>query len=333
MAKFLITGGAGFIPSSMADKLLLDDKNEVVLVDNMLTGRKENIPTSPAAKFIKCDVNNYNDIAPIMTSYQFDYVFHYAAVVGVQRTLDNPVMVLKDIDGIENILDLCKNTGVKRVFYSSSSEVYGEPVVLPQNEHTTPLNSRLPYAIVKNVGEAYCKSYYQEYGLEYTVFRFFNTYGPKQSPDFVMSKFLQAALDNRDITLYGDGLQSRTFCYIEDNLDACLTTLYNEDYKNDVYNIGNDVVITIKELAETIIELTGSSSKIVHLPPLKDGDMTKRQPDISRMRELLKRDLLPYREGIKKVLQSWKERQTPRSSNSRPEKYVPASLEPSGGRL
>jgi UDP-glucose 4-epimerase len=332
MAKFLITGGAGFIPSSMADKLLLDDKNEVVLVDNMLTGRKENIPTSPAAKFIKCDVNNYNDIAPIMTSYQFDYVFHYAAVVGVQRTLDNPVMVLKDIDGIENILDLCKNTGVKRVFYSSSSEVYGEPVVLPQNEHTTPLNSRLPYAIVKNVGEAYCKSYYQEYGLEYTVFRFFNTYGPKQSPDFVMSKFLQAALDNRDITLYGDGLQSRTFCYIEDNLDACLTTLYNEDYKNDVYNIGNDVVITIKELAETIIELTGSSSKIVHLPPLKDGDMTKRQPDISRMRELLKRDLLPYREGIKKVLQSWKERQTPRSSNSRPEKFVPASLEPSGGR-
>jgi UDP-glucose 4-epimerase len=322
MAKFLITGGAGFIPSSMADKLLQDEKNEVVLVDNLLTGRKENIPTSPRAKFIKCDVNHYNDIAPIMTSYQFDYVFHYAAVVGVQRTLDNPVMVLKDIDGIENILDLCKNTGVKRVFYSSSSEVYGEPVVLPQNEHTTPLNSRLPYAIVKNVGEAYCKSYYQEYGLDYTVFRFFNTYGPKQSPDFVMSKFLQAALQNRDITLYGDGLQSRTFCYIDDNLDACLTTLYNEDYKNDVYNIGNDVVITIKELAETIIELTGSSSRIVHLPPLKDGDMTKRQPDISRMRELLKRDLLPYREGILKVLQAWNARQATQPSDSRAEKLV-----------
>jgi len=305
MAKFLITGGAGFIPSSLAEKLVAEKRNEIVLVDSFLTGKKENIPVASNVKFIKCDVNNYNDIAAVMTSYGFDYVFHYAAVVGVLRTLENPVMVLKDIDGIENILNLCKNTGVKRVFYSSSSEVYGEPVVLPQNEHTTPLNSRLPYAIVKNVGEAYCKSYQQEYGLDYTIFRFFNTYGPKQSPDFVMSKFLKAALAGKDITIYGDGSQSRTFCYIDDNLDACLATLYNEQYKNDVYNIGNDVVITIKELAETIIELTGSSSKIIYLPPLKDGDMTKRQPDISKMKELLNRDLLPYREGIKKVIAAW----------------------------
>jgi nucleoside-diphosphate-sugar epimerase len=308
MARILITGGAGFIPSSLAEKLLLDEDNEVVLVDSFLTGRKENIPLSSRVKFIKCDVNNYDDIAPVMTAYKFDYVFHYAAVVGVQRTLDNPVMVLKDIDGIENILNLCKNTGVKRIFYSSSSEVYGEPVVLPQNEHTTPLNSRLPYAIVKNVGEAYCRSYHQEFGLDYTIFRFFNTYGPKQSPDFVMSKFLRAALAGKDITIYGDGLQSRTFCYIDDNIDACLATLYNDEYKNDTYNIGNDQVITIKELAETIIELTDSSSNIVHLPPLKEGDMTKRQPDISRMRELLQRDLLPYRDGIEKVLATWKKR-------------------------
>jgi UDP-glucose 4-epimerase len=239
-----------------------------------------------------------------MTSYKFDYVFHYAAVVGVQRTLDNPVMVLEDIDGIKNILNLSKNTGVKRVFYSSSSEVYGEPVSLPQHEYTTPLNSRLPYAVVKNIGEAYCKSYQQEYGLDYTVFRFFNTYGPKQSDDFVMSKFVNCALSNKDITLYGDGLQTRTFCYIDDNLDACLTTLQDDIYKNDIYNIGNDEVITIKQLAETIIELTCSSSKIVHLPPLKDGDMTRRQPDITKMKELLKRDLVPYREGISRVIAS-----------------------------
>jgi UDP-glucose 4-epimerase len=286
----------------------LDEKNKIVLVDNFLTGKKENIPVSERVNFIKCDVNDYHDIAPVMTSFQFDYVFHYAAVVGVQRTLDNPVMVLKDIDGIENILNLCKNTGVKRIFYSSSSEVYGEPVILPQNEHTTPLNSRLPYAIVKNIGEAYCKSYYQEYGLDYTVFRFFNTYGPKQSPDFVMSKFLKAALAGKEITIYGDGSQSRTFCYIDDNIDACLATLYNDKYKNDVYNIGNDHVITIRELAETIIELTDSSSKMVHLPPLKEGDMTKRQPDISKMKELLRRDLMPYREGIKKILTTWQKK-------------------------
>ena len=305
MAKILITGGAGFIPSSLADRLLQSSEHEIVLTDNFLTGRKANIPVAPKARFIKCDVNHDDDIAAIMTSTKFDYVFHYAAVVGVQRTLENPVMVLEDITGIKNILKLCKNTGVKRIFYSSSSEVYGEPVVMPQNEFTTPLNSRLPYAVVKNLGEAYCKSYHYEYGLDYTIFRFFNTYGPKQSSDFVMSKFLRAALSNSDITIYGDGSQSRTFCYIDDNIDACLSVLYDDSLKNDVFNIGNDEIITIKELAETIIEITGSSSKIVHLPPLPEGDMTKRQPDISKMRQLLKRDLLPYREGIKKLLSAW----------------------------
>jgi UDP-glucose 4-epimerase len=214
-------------------------------------------------------------------------------------------MVLQDVNGIDNILKLSKNTGVKRVFYSSSSEVYGEPVVLPQNEHTTPLNSRLPYAIVKNIGEAYCRSYHQEYGLDYTIFRFFNTYGPKQSPDFVMSKFLQAAIKNEDITIYGDGLQTRTFCYIDDNLDACLNTFFDDKYKNDVYNIGNDQVITILNLAQTIIRITGSKSKIIHLPALKEGDMTKRQPDVTRMKELLGREMLPYEDGIRRILEKW----------------------------
>ncbi|MFM7902004.1 MAG: NAD-dependent epimerase/dehydratase family protein, partial [Bacteroidota bacterium] len=160
-------------------------------------------------------------------AYRFEYVFHYAALVGVKRTLENPVMVLNDITGIKNVLNLSKNTGVKRVFFSSSSEVYGEPVEFPQNEHTTPLNSRLPYAIVKNVGEAYLRSFKQEYDLAFTIFRFFNTYGPQQSNDFVMSKFITAALSNTDITIYGDGSQTRTFCYIDDNVDACLSAFYN----------------------------------------------------------------------------------------------------------
>jgi UDP-glucose 4-epimerase len=103
--------------------------------------------------------------------------------------------------------------------------VYGEPVHLPQHEHTTPLNSRLPYAIVKNVGESFCRSYQQEFGLDYTLFRFFNTYGPKQSPDFVISKFIDAALAGNDITIYGDGTQTRTFCYINDNATACINAL------------------------------------------------------------------------------------------------------------
>ena len=302
MNKILITGGAGFVPSSLADALSSDPKNYLVLVDNLLTGNINKIPVAENVKFIKCDVNNYNDISPIMASYQFDYVFHYAAMVGVKRTLDNPVGVLNDIEGIKNILDLSKNTGVKRVFFSSSSEVYGEPVEFPQNEHTTPLNSRLPYAIVKNVGEAFLKSYKQEYGLDYTVFRFFNTYGPKQSTDFVVSKFIHAALSNQDITIYGNGGQTRTFCYIDDNISATINALNDSQYINQTINIGNDIEITVLELASLIIKITNSQSKIIHLPALKEGDMTRRKPDIAIMKKVLGRELLPLEEGLKKII-------------------------------
>lgn len=300
--KVLITGGAGFVGSSLADALLEKRHYEIVLVDNMLTGRKENIPNHTNCRFIKCDVNNYNDIASVFLAFRFDYVFHYAAVVGVKRTLENPVMVLNDLKGIQNVLDLSKNTGVKRIFFSSSSEVYGEPVQLPQHEHTTPLNSRLPYAVVKNVGESFCRSYQQEYGLEYTLFRFFNTYGPKQSPDFVISKFIDAAFQNRDITIYGDGSQTRTFCYIKDNIDTCINAMENPVFINDVVNIGNDKAYTVLELANKIIELTGSGSKIVHLPPLPEGDMTRRQPDISSMKKLLNRDFIPLETGLQEII-------------------------------
>ena len=302
--KILITGGAGFIPSSLADRLIRDPENYVVLVDNFLTGDKNKLPKNNPSnyKFIKCDVNKFNDISAVMLSYSFDYVFHYAAVVGVKRTLENPVMVLDDISGIKNILDLSKNTGVKRVFYSSSSEVYGEPVEFPQNEFTTPLNSKLPYAIVKNLGEAFLKSYKIEYDLDYTIFRFFNTYGPKQSTDFVMSKFIHSALNDQDITVYGDGSQTRTFCYIDDNIEATVNAFLNDQFVNDVINVGNDLETSIKELAEEIIRITNSKSKIIHLPALEEGDMTRRMPDISKMRSLLQHDLIPLEEGIRKVI-------------------------------
>lgn len=305
MARILVTGGAGFIASDLALKLAEDPGNQVVVVDNLLTGDVAKIP-KPAKgdlRFVKCDVNRFDDISGVFYANRFDHVFHYAAVVGVKRTTDNPVMVLRDIDGIRNILDLSKNTGVKRVLFSSSSEVYGEPVEIPQNERTTPLNSKLPYAIVKNIGEAFLRSYHKEFGLDYTVFRFFNTYGPKQSRDFVVAKFIRAALANEDITLYGDGSQTRTFCYIDDNVDACLAAYYRGEVMNDVVNIGSDKEISIKALAEMIIDITGSRSRIVHLPPLEEGDMTRRMPDITRMRGLLGRDLLPLRSGLERILE------------------------------
>lgn len=306
MRKILVTGGSGFVGSALAEKLLSDPDNYVVVVDNLLTGTKDRLPAGDPSRFqfIKCDVNVLNDILPVMVSFSFDYVFHYAAVVGVQRTLDNPVMVLQDIQGIKNILDLCKSTGVKRVFYSSSSEVYGEPVEFPQNEHTTPLNSKLPYAVVKNVGESFCRSYKQEFDLDYTIFRFFNTYGPKQSSDFVMSRFIRRAMNNDPIPVYGDGSQTRTFCYVDDNIDACVSTLYEDLAINEVVNIGNDHEISIRELAETIITVTGSRSEIVHRPALEEGDMRRRKPDISKMRMLLNRELIDLKTGIERVVSS-----------------------------
>jgi len=305
MNKILVTGGAGFIGSALAEKLISNPDNYVVIVDNLSTGNLGKLPNLPKTnwRFIKCDVNEYTDIAPVMTAYQFDYVFHFAAVVGVLRTQQYPVSVLRDIDGIKNVLSLSKNTTVKRVFFSSSSEIYGDPVEMPQNVYTTPLNSRLPYAVVKNIGEAFLRSYKQEYDLDYTIFRFFNTYGPKQSRDFVISKFMLAAMNNRDITIYGDGLQTRTFCYIDDNIDTCLTAFYQNKVVNGVINIGGNREVTIKELAEIIIRETGSKSKIVHIDPLKEGDMRRRQPDNSDMKQLLGRELIKVDEGIRKIIE------------------------------
>lgn len=305
MNTILVTGGAGNVGGSLAKKLVTNPDNFVVVMDDLSTGHISKLPDAsryPNFKFIKGDVNSLSDISAVILRYGFDYIFHYAAVVGVKRTLDNPAKVLHDIQGIKHVLEVAKNTGVKRVFFSSSSEVYGEPVEFPQNEHTTPLNSKLPYAIVKNVGEAFLKSYKQEYGLDYTIFRFFNTYGPDQSSDFVISKFIDAAIANKPITLYGDGLQTRTFCYIDDNIEATTNALYQHKFVNDVVNIGSDFEMTIKELAELIIKEAGSSSEIIHLPPLPEGDMTRRKPDIGKMRQLLDREMTPVTEGVRRIL-------------------------------
>jgi len=300
-SNILITGGAGFIGSSLAFRLL-ELGHRITIVDNLLTGSLRNVPQSDRCRFVKCDVNRYEDIAPVIVSSAFDFVFHYAAVVGVQRTIENPVLVLNDVSGIKNILDLSKNTGVKRVFFSSSSEVYGEPVSLPQHEDITPLNSRLPYAIVKNIGEAYCKSYFQEFGLSYTIFRFFNTYGPRQSQDFVMSRFIHAARRGEDIFIYGDGSQTRTFCFIDDNIFIATEALNRGILINSTVNIGNDVPISILDLASTICKEASSRSRICFLPPLKDGDMSRRQPDASIMKEILGREMVPLETGVRLLL-------------------------------
>lgn len=303
MKKILITGVAGNIGSALAHALMKRDGYSIVGVDDLSTGARHKPPEQcERFSFIKADANDYGEMSTIFLHNRFDYVFHFAAVVGVQRTLENPLAVLGDIDGIRNVLRLAKNCGVKRVFYSSSSEVYGEPVTMPQQEETTPLNSRLPYAIVKNFGEALFKSYYQEHGLNYTVFRFFNTYGPNQSEDFVIPRFLGAALRNEPITIYGDGSQTRTFCYVDDNTDTMIGCLERDLFVNDVLNIGSAEEFSVKELADVVMKVTNSESVLKHLPALKEGDMTRRKPDNKKMMDVLGRDLIPLEAGLRKML-------------------------------
>jgi UDP-glucose 4-epimerase len=304
MLKILITGGAGNVGGALARKLVENPDYFVLIADDLSTGSMSKLPSKDYKNwsFVNCNVNSYKGISEIMLVNQFDYVFHYAAVVGVKRTQDNPIMVLDDIEGIRNVLQLSKNSSVKRVFFSSSSEVYGEPVELPQNEETTPLNSRVPYAVVKNVGEAFFRSFYKSYGLPFTIFRFFNTYGPNQSEDFVISKFLRAALKNDDITIYGDGSQTRTFCYVDDNINTCIKIFEENLVLNDVINIGGAIEFTIKDLAKLIISKTDSKSKIIHLPPLKEGDMTRRMPDNNKMINILDQNLINLEKGIELML-------------------------------
>ena len=301
MKKILVTGGAGFIGSSLVDKLLL--KNYfIIIADDLSTGNLNNIKKNKKSKFIKCDVNDFNQIKKIFNKYKIDYVFHFAACVGVIRTINNPIKVLNDIDGLKNIFFLSSKYKIKRIFFSSSSEVYGEGFKIPQNETTTPLNSRLPYAVVKNIGESFCKSYNQEYKLNYTIFRFFNTYGPKQTENFVVSLFIKAALKNKNLAIYGKGNQSRTFCYIDDTIEAIMNSFEKRIYINDIVNIGNDKITSINELAKKIIKITNSKSKIKKIKPLKEGDMFQRQPEISKMKKLLNRRLTSLEQGIRKIL-------------------------------
>jgi UDP-glucuronate decarboxylase len=305
MIKVLVTGGAGNVGGALARKLAEDGKYQVVIIDNLITGNRSKLPGEHlhSWKFYKADVNDYNTLAPIMRNHRFDFVFHYAALVGVERTLANPVKVLQDLNGLRNICELCVETGVKRVFFSSSSEVYGEPLAYPQNEATTPLNATLPYAKVKSIGESFFSAYHQQHGLDYTVFRFFNTYGPLQSDDFVLAKFVRTALKGQDITVIGDGSQTRTFCYIDDNIYLTMQCLEKGYFRNEILNLGNDNEISIRKLAELVVTTLGSSSHIVYLPAREEGDMTRRLPDLSKLRRVIPMNFVDLETGILKVVE------------------------------
>jgi UDP-glucose 4-epimerase len=284
----LITGVAGNIGSSLALSLL-KKKYNIIGIDNFLTGKKKKLPNKSYRnfKFVFGDVNNKKKISNIFKSYKIKFIFHFSAVVGVQRTQQFPLKVMNDITGTKNLLDLSVKYKIKRFFYSSSSEIYGEPVKLPLHEENSPLNSRIPYSVVKNVSENYVKIFKEKFNLNYTIFRFFNTFGPNQSEDFVIPKFVKLALKNLSIPIYGDGRQTRTFLYIDDNIDTIINCFEKNLYINDILNIGSHIQYRIIDLAKKIVKFTNSSSKLKYLPALPKGDMKRRQPDNKKMKKAL----------------------------------------------
>jgi UDP-glucuronate decarboxylase len=300
--RILVTGGAGFIGSHLCERLLKEG-NDVLCLDNLFTGSKDNIRhlmSSDRFELIRHDV-----IEPILL--EVDRIFHFACPASPVHYQYNPVKTLKtSVMGTINMLGLAKRTRA-RILLASTSEVYGDPDVHPQTEsywgNVNPIGIRSCYDEGKRVAETLMMDYYRQNKTDIKIARIFNTYGPRMAINDgrVVSNFIIQALKGEDITLYGDGSQTRSFQYVDDLLNGTLRFMEVEDFIGPV-NLGNPIEFTIKELAEKVIEMTGSSSKMVNRP-LPSDDPTQRQPDISLAKEKL--DWEPkvgLEEGLKKTI-------------------------------
>ena len=307
----LLTGGAGFIGSHLTEGLL-DLGARVIVVDNFSTGRKENLKevlNNKKLKIIKSDVNNFRTLKKIFENHKPDFVFHYAALVGVKHLEETPLKILDDIEGIKNVLNLSLKYKVKKLVFASSSEAYGEPLSLPEKEDGVH-NPRDVYAFVKLIGENLIQIYYEKYGLAGCALRLFNVYGPRQisSPyGFVVSIFIQQVLKGQGPIIFGDGLQTRDFIYVKDNVEAAIRALLNKKTAGEVINVGVGRQTTILDLAERIIRLSGKKLKPKFVSQRKI-DIRYRCPDVVKMKKLLRfTPCYSLDEGLRETYQWFKE--------------------------
>lgn len=287
MKKILVTGGAGFLGSHLCEKLLAEG-NEVVCMDNYFTGRKKNIVhllDNPYFELVRHDVT-----FPYFV--EVDEIYNLACPASPIHYQYNPIKTIKtSVMGAINMLGLAKRIKAK-ILQASTSEVYGDPTVHPQPEeywgNVNPIGKRSCYDEGKRCAETLFFDYYYQNKVRIKVVRIFNTYGPNMHPDDgrVVSNFIMQALQNKDITIYGDGNQSRSFCYCDDLIRGFIAMMNTGDYVIGPINIGNPGEFTIKELAEIILDLTGSKSKIIYLPQVEDDPM-QRQPIIDKAKEHL----------------------------------------------
>ena len=287
MNTILITGGAGFIGSNLCERLL-NEGHQIICLDNLYTGSLENIKHlfgNPKFKFINHDIT-----IPLNIPFKIHQIYNLACPASPPKYQQDPVYTLKvNFQGVLNLLELAKNHNAT-ILQSSTSEVYGEPEISPQDENyrgnVNMVGVRSCYDEGKRVAETLMMDYHKQYNVDIRIVRIFNTYGPKMDKydGRVVSNFINQALNNSNITLYGNGQQSRSFCYIEDLINGIIR-LMNTPYNYPV-NIGNPYEITVTELANIIIKLTNSKSSIVY-ETLPSDDPTNRRPDITRAREIL----------------------------------------------
>jgi len=301
--RILITGGAGFLGSHLC-KRLLDDGHDVLCVDNYFTGTKDNVIElldNPRFELIRHDVT-----FPLFV--EVDEIYNLACPASPIHYQHDPVQTTKtSVHGAINMLGLAKRLKAK-IFQASTSEVYGDPAVHPQEEsywgHVNPIGLRSCYDEGKRCAETLFFDYYRQHKLRIKVARIFNTYGPNMHPNDgrVVSNFIMQALHNKPITIYGDGSQTRSFCYVDDLIEAFVLLMETSDEVTGPVNIGNPYEFSIKELAEKIIGLTGSSSKIEY-KPLPSDDPSQRQPDITLAKESIGWEPnIQLEEGLKKTI-------------------------------
>jgi len=301
--NILITGGAGFIGSHLVEKFLSVGE-KVIVVDNLLTGAIENLSLfngNPNFIFMNHDVQHHIDI-----EMELDYVLHLASAASPRAYTEHPINTLKaGSSGTINTLGLAKAKNAKYLL-TSTSEIYGNPKVSPQSEtywgNVNPNGPRSMYDEAKRFSEAAVSSYNRIYNLNTRIVRLFNTYGPKMKIDDgrVVTNFIFQALNGKDITIYGNGDQTRSFCYIEDTLSGIIKAMDSES--SEVFNIGNPNEITVKKLAEIIIKLTNSNSSLKFLE-LPEDDPMQRKPDISKAKNILNwSPKIPLEEGLLKTI-------------------------------
>lgn len=285
--RVVVTGGAGFLGSHLCDRLLQRGE-EVVAIDNLLTGRLDNIAHLFGTQHFTFQHHNVSNFVHVPG--RVDAVLHFASPASPRDYLEMPIQTLKVGSlGTHNMLGLAKDKGA-RLLLASTSEVYGDPQVHPQTEdywgHVNPVGPRGVYDEAKRFAEAMAMAYHRYHGVEVRIARIFNTYGPRLRPGDgrVVSNFLSQALAGKPLTIYGDGSQTRSFCYVDDEV-AGLLALLDSSTVGPV-NIGNPNEMTVGELAELVIEITGSNSELVH-EPLPVDDPTQRRPDISLARTAL----------------------------------------------